>query len=97
MHDRGTQIHEYCHSFLDKLLILYDDIHSIKHLHLYFYREPLLRTHNRNQIRKNLQHWEFGLYDRPKSNCGSNSAQYQSYITPRTYKIGEGDYGTLGN
>ena len=96
-HDRDTQIHEYFHSFLDILLNLYDGIHSITHLHHYFYHELLLRTRNRNRIRKNLQHWGFGLYARPKSNCGSNNARYPSYIKSQTYKIGEGDHGTLCN
>ena len=97
MHDRGRQTHEYFHSFLDKLLNLYGDIHSIMHLHLYFYHERLLQTHNRNRIRKSLRHWEFDLHAQPKSNFGSNSARYPSYITSQTYKIGAGDYGTLGN
>ena len=48
-------------------------------------------------MRKNLQHWEFGLYAQPKSNCGSSSARYPSYIASQTYKIGAGDCEITGN
>ena len=95
MHDRGMKTHAYCHFFLCIPLSLYDGTHSKTHLQFCLYRELLLQTHTHSRIRKNLQFLKFGLCAQPKSNYGSSSAQYLFYITSQTYKIVEGDYGTL--